>query len=148
MRHVTHMNEACHTHEWGMSHTWMRHVTHMNEACHTHECGMSHTWMRHVTHMNEACHTHEWGMSHIWMRAFNKNGDDSDMRTCVSGNERRRIIKIDGHHTCNCIPAHIQMYTCTHTCNTNTSSSSSLKNTFYTDKILIKYTIQFFCRPT
>jgi len=54
MRHVTHMNEACHAHEWGMSRTWMRHVTHMNEACHAHEWGMSHTWMRHVTHMNDA----------------------------------------------------------------------------------------------
>ena len=27
MRHVTHVNEACHTCEWGMSHIWMRHVT-------------------------------------------------------------------------------------------------------------------------
>jgi len=68
MRHVTHMNESCHTHEWVTSHMWMRHVTLMNEARHTHEWGMSHTWMRHVTHMNEACHTHmnkEIGVLHI-----------------------------------------------------------------------------------
>jgi len=57
---------------WDMTHpymtSWMRHVTHMNESCHTYECVMSHIWMRHVTHMNESCHTYEWFMSHLWMR--------------------------------------------------------------------------------
>jgi len=53
MRHVTRMNEACHTYEWGTSHVWMRHVTHMNEARHTYKGGMSHVWMRHLTRMDE-----------------------------------------------------------------------------------------------
>ena len=57
-RHVTHMNESCHTHECVMSHTWMRHVTHMHESCHTHDCLMSRICTRHVTHMNASCHTY------------------------------------------------------------------------------------------
>jgi len=31
MRHVTHMNEACHTYKWVMSHIWMSHVTRIIE---------------------------------------------------------------------------------------------------------------------
>ena len=37
MSHSTHMNEACLTYEWVMSHIWMSHVTRMNESFHTHE---------------------------------------------------------------------------------------------------------------
>ena len=55
----------------------MRHVTHMNESCHTYECVVSHIWMSQDTqtcvasdavvdaldavmsHMNEAWHTYE-----------------------------------------------------------------------------------------
>jgi len=68
MSDVTHMNEWCHTNEWGMSHIrtkdiahvtyeWgmshigMSHVTRMNESCHI--------WISHVTQMNESCHTYE-----------------------------------------------------------------------------------------
>jgi len=84
MRHVTYMNDTCHTYEWGMSHIWMRHVTyewgmshtndervlrgcvigmcdlrtHIHDSCHTYE---------HTSHMNESCLTYEWVMSHIWM---------------------------------------------------------------------------------
>jgi len=32
MRHITHVDESCHTHEWVMTHMWMSHVTH-------HTCG-------------------------------------------------------------------------------------------------------------
>jgi len=32
---VTHINEACHTCEWVMSHTSMSHVTYVNEAWYT-----------------------------------------------------------------------------------------------------------------
>ena len=39
-RHVTFMNEACHTND---------------EVCHMYACGMSHVCTRHVTHMNAAC---------------------------------------------------------------------------------------------
>jgi len=77
------------TYGWGMSHiwmshVWMRHVTRMNEACHTYEWGMSHVWMRHVTRMMapyvwlrmqvslHVCMSHDtrvtylWVMSHLW----------------------------------------------------------------------------------
>jgi len=67
MRHVTRMNESCHTYEWVMSHIWMSRVTHVNASCHTYEWVMSHIWMSHVTHINESCHTCECVMSHIWM---------------------------------------------------------------------------------
>jgi len=70
MRHVTRMNESCHTHEWVMPHTsgaaptpclrWKSHATHMDESCHTHGWVMPHTWMSHATHMDESCHTHGW----------------------------------------------------------------------------------------
>jgi len=53
MRHVTHMNESCHTYVWIVSHIWMNHVTYI--------------WMNHVTHINESSHTREWIMSCIWM---------------------------------------------------------------------------------
>ena len=51
-RHVTHMNESCHTYEWVMSHAWMSHVTHMNKSRHTrdgliHTCGMTHSYVCH-----------------------------------------------------------------------------------------------------
>jgi len=67
MRHVTYMNESCHTYKWVMSHIWMSHVTHMDESCHTYGCVMSHRWMSHVTYMNESCHIYGCVMSHIWM---------------------------------------------------------------------------------
>jgi len=41
LSHVTH------------AHTWMRHATHMNASCHTHECVMPHTWMRHMQPISE-----------------------------------------------------------------------------------------------
>ena len=70
MSHVAHMNEACHTYEWVMSHIrmftsqiWMKFATQMNTSCHTHEWVMqhrcmvtSHVWI-HVTHVNASCHT-------------------------------------------------------------------------------------------
>jgi len=59
MRHVTRMNESCHTYEWVMSHIWMSRVTHVNASCHTYEWVMSHIWMSHVTHMNESW-VHRW----------------------------------------------------------------------------------------
>ena len=37
----------------------LRHVTHINESCHTYESVMSHISMSHVTHMNESCHTYQ-----------------------------------------------------------------------------------------
>jgi len=75
-RHVTRVNESCHTYEWVMSHIWMSHVTHASESCHTyewvmlhvwvsHEWDLSHIWTRHVT--NRSFHTHQSVMSHIWM---------------------------------------------------------------------------------
>jgi len=49
-----------------MRHTLlMRHVTHVNESCHTYEWVMSHLWISHITHINESCHTYKWCMSLI-----------------------------------------------------------------------------------
>ena len=86
MGHVTHVQYIAGMRRWGhdswvMSHVWMRHVTHMNESCHTCEWVMSHMWMSHVTHMKytagirrwgfnrygKSCHRYEWIMSHIRM---------------------------------------------------------------------------------
>ena len=50
-RHVTHMNEWWHTHEWVMSHIWM--------------CDVTHSWMSHVTPMNASYRTYKRLMSHI-----------------------------------------------------------------------------------
>jgi len=47
MSHVTHMNEACHTHEGAKAH--------MNESRWTHKRVTSRAWMSHVTNMNEPC---------------------------------------------------------------------------------------------
>jgi len=54
VRHVTLINESCHTHEWDMSHLWMSHDTHMNETRHTYEWVMSHAYMSHVAQMKES----------------------------------------------------------------------------------------------
>ena len=62
-----HIIEACHTHQWGMSHTWLRYVTHMNEACDTHEWVIPRRSTRHVTQINEACDTEHSAVSHKWM---------------------------------------------------------------------------------
>jgi len=49
MRHVTHVDESCHTYERVESHTWVSHATyewvtsHMNKSCHTYERVTSHT---------------------------------------------------------------------------------------------------------
>jgi len=62
MRHVTHVNESCHTYEWVMSHIWISHVTHMNESFHTctqNRRVISQIWMSHVTNMHEWCHINE-----------------------------------------------------------------------------------------
>jgi len=40
---------------------FVRHVTHINESCHTLRIyeSVAHIFVRHVTHMNESCHTYE-----------------------------------------------------------------------------------------
>jgi len=69
------MNEACHTYEWVMSHSWMSHVNvrGMSSVCAPGDASC-HTWMSHVTRMNQSrdtykysCDTYEWVMAHIWM---------------------------------------------------------------------------------
>ena len=62
LRHVTRMNESCHTYNWVMSGVRMRHVTYMNASCHTYECDMSGICVSHATHMHESCHI---PMSHV-----------------------------------------------------------------------------------
>ena len=59
-----------------MSHIWRRHVTHMNESCHTYEWVMSHIWMSHVTHMNASFHTHEQdsGAVNVTGKSWNELG--------------------------------------------------------------------------
>ena len=59
VRHVTHVNESCHTYEWVTSHMWISPVTHVDKSYHTYEWVMSHLWMGHVIHMNGPCHTYE-----------------------------------------------------------------------------------------
>jgi len=58
MRHVTFINESCHTYAWVMSHIEVSKITHMNESYHTYEWVMSRVWMSHVTYTNESCHTY------------------------------------------------------------------------------------------
>jgi len=92
MRHVTFMNETCHTHMKRSCHMYKlvlpyirtSHVSHMNEPVavsgQKHERVMSHIWMRHAKQMKESCHTYEWGMhtyesykcvsSQRWQSAF------------------------------------------------------------------------------
>jgi len=50
---------------WGWWRMSRRHVTHMNEFCHTYEWVLSLIWMSHVTHMHESCHSYEWAMSRM-----------------------------------------------------------------------------------
>jgi len=54
--------------KWVISHIWTRHVTHMNESCHSAEYVTSHWWRSHGIWVAPAsCHTHECVMSRIWM---------------------------------------------------------------------------------
>ena len=39
--HVSYMTEACFTCGWVRSHIWIRHVSHVNESCHTYEGTLS-----------------------------------------------------------------------------------------------------------
>jgi hypothetical protein len=63
IRHVTPVNEFCHTFEWVMLHIWMSLVARMNESYHKYDgvIWMSHgtRWMSHVTQMNESTHMDE-----------------------------------------------------------------------------------------
>jgi len=60
MRHVTRMNESCHT-LLRTSHVTRPHVTDMNESCHIYGCVMSHVCVTShlcVSFTNESCHTY------------------------------------------------------------------------------------------
>jgi len=75
MRHVTRMNETCHTYEWDMS-------------CHTYEWDMSHRvvsksvncfmWISHVQHVNKSCCTFfiKKDMPYTWMSHVENSGFD------------------------------------------------------------------------
>jgi len=63
MCYMTHgLVEACHTHKWGVSHTWMRHV---NEACLIHVCDTPHLCVWHASIMECMSVTHRWGISNV-----------------------------------------------------------------------------------
>jgi len=64
-RHVTHLNQTCHTYQRVTRHTHQRVIshTHIHESCHTYQRVMSHMSRCHFTHMNESCHTYERDMS-------------------------------------------------------------------------------------
>jgi len=51
-----------------MSQIWMSHVTHMDEACHTYEYILSHIWVSHVTLINTFCHAYESGKNCCLLR--------------------------------------------------------------------------------
>jgi len=59
MCNATHMNEACHTYEWGMSHISVRNthrnITRIDESRDTNECVMWRIWMRHVIQSFGVC---------------------------------------------------------------------------------------------
>jgi len=61
------INEAYHTSEWVMSHSWMRRFTHKIESCLTYEWVTSHIWMSHVSLVDESWPTYKRVMSHLWM---------------------------------------------------------------------------------
>jgi len=92
MKHVTLINEACHTYGRGISHVCVPHATLMNGACHT--C------MRYdsLTHMNEAYHTHLSHMQiegitlHVLVRVF--------VRVCM----------------CVCVCVFVFVYVCVYAC--------------------------------
>jgi len=102
IRHVTHLNELCHTYAWDVLQIWMSHVTfvdkswhdyvvktlqnmrirsqkrichisHVNESWHTYEWVMAHIWMSHGTHMNESLHTYESVMARTRMGHGNES---------------------------------------------------------------------------
>jgi len=64
MRHACRLKAFC---GGVISHIWIRHSTHVNDSCPTHEWAMSHAWMSRMTHMKEPRHTHQWVMPHVCM---------------------------------------------------------------------------------
>jgi len=80
------------TDEWVMSHIWMRHVTNMNESCHTYDGIMSHKRMSHVSHRNASricmrssrhC-TYDWVMSRMWLSHVASVRESCHTYECVS----------------------------------------------------------------
>ena len=64
---ATHMDDSPHTHEWVVLHMnesrrthKSRHITDMNESCHTHGCVMSQIGVSLVTRMNGSYHRFQW----------------------------------------------------------------------------------------
>jgi len=106
--HVTHMDESCHTHRWGMSrHTQeasvlsmnfvylaARRATHINKSYRTGKWVMWHIWKSYMTHINESGDRYECVMSHIWMHHV----------THVHKSCR----------ACECVTSHIWMHHVTH----------------------------------
>jgi len=71
IKHVTHMNESCHTYGLVMLHIRMgrgSQVTHMNESGNACKWFMPHNWKIHIAHMNETCHTYARVICQMWMR--------------------------------------------------------------------------------
>jgi len=67
MNHVRRINKLCHTYQWVMSHISMSDARRINASNHTYQWDMSYVSMSHVTSINQSCHKYHWVMSHISM---------------------------------------------------------------------------------
>jgi len=112
-------------HEWVMSHIWIRHVTRVNESCHTYEYVMSHIWMSHVTHTNTACHTGEWVKSHICISHVTQVNESSHTYAWVmshtpppssshSHSSMSHVTHTQSCRTCEHVTSHVWMSHVTH----------------------------------
>ena len=78
MRHVTQMNESCHTYEWVMSHIWASGMTStslMSMPQMTIRTAMCHLWMSHVTHLRMSHVTRTSELYHLNIVHVNASDD-------------------------------------------------------------------------
>ena len=65
MRHVTHIIETCHRHDWKcIILGYIFRKKQYNKTSHTSKWDMKYFQMRQVTHIIETCHRHDWKMYH------------------------------------------------------------------------------------
>jgi len=129
MSHVKRMNEPWYAYEWVMSHKQIRHVTHMNESCHTDKSAVDRkmivavTWINHVTRVNESCDTYEWDMSHVWCGSCRAGKRQVDHTASVT--------HMNAFFTCEWVVSHRQVPNYHHTLSSPTIITHSNASSYY-----------------
>jgi len=109
---------------------WMSRVTHMNESCHTCEWGIPQMWMRRVTHVKDWFHSHipdksflcvEWIVHSVWNESYRHTYIHTYIHTCTVSRASNESVTVCGMNCPQCVEwviqtdIHTYMHTYMHT---------------------------------